>query len=158
MAYGVTIISQRTRRISPKLGTNLQVHILHKAPPEIIQVHQNALELLLNKLHLTLMNNFAMKKRVNVQVRRECDHTQTVIEKMLICIDANETSLQLSPPTAPYGSNRTDPTTQVIAVWKALSATRRIFSATVTSHSSFSALYNPTLRIFRGLQRSKLVR
>lgn len=65
------------------------------------------LKLLLNKLHLVLMKNFAAKLHLNSEVR-ETRPRQKVIQIMLLCIDANGTLLQLWLPATSYGSYQTE--------------------------------------------------
>lgn len=77
---------------------------------------RDVLELWLSKPHIAPISNSAAKlRRLSAQVQKERDHYRALSEKTSLYIDANGTSLYLSPPTASASPYRTEPQTHDIA-------------------------------------------
>lgn len=78
----------------------LQMPMPPEASLQIPHVDCNVLKLWLSKSHPASRKNSAAKFPPEVPVRGKRNLTKTSSKNILLCIDPNETSLHLSPPTA----------------------------------------------------------
>lgn len=89
-------------------------------------------KLCLSKRRPDSMKHFAVKFRLNAQEWRKGDHVRTLSRKTLWYIDANVTSLYLSPPTDASRSHQLEPSNRTLRVWSRQSATQSIVVITIS--------------------------
>lgn len=103
------------------------------------------------------MKNFNAMVHLDAQGREERDHAKGLSKKTLMYTDKKATSLYLSPPTALQSSYGTRPLTHDIARSKLAFSHKRYCQFYRLAARMFTAQQCLTSRIYRRLQRLKLV-